>query len=286
MSVQLSNESLFAEEKIESINDINVNCDSDEEEKVQSISASYENIKTEDKTNYIQESLTELMNKSQSQNIIDVNKKSLEIFDNTEKADVVNEEDINDEEITEEEVNENDINKIDEEELETENVINEDINYDSASNALSKSKSGSIQSSSSNVRINNQNRISKSNIKLNKNENQTKKSNAKLNINNDNTDNTKSDINNMENEKENNSNDENDENNDKKEEIIFPDTGTKDIYDNFHELHHQIQFLKKQLKIEEMLFDELINLKTLNLSNTGVKFIPSQIEYIKDLCEL
>jgi len=125
----------------------------------------------------------------------------------------------------------------------------ENINIiDNGSNILSKSKSNSTQFSLKSINSKSQNEITNSNNKLNKNNSYEKQ---KLNITlNNNKDDDESD-------------EENDGGKNKAEEILFPETGTKDIYDNIHELKHQIQFFKKQLKIEEMFFEELLNLKTL-----------------------
>jgi len=73
MSLQVSDESLFAEEKIESTHTLDENYSTEEEENIQSMS--YTKIETEDKDDYIQESLTEIMNKSQNNSLSNNNKK-------------------------------------------------------------------------------------------------------------------------------------------------------------------------------------------------------------------
>lgn len=49
----------------------------------------------------------------------------------------------------------------------------------------------------------------------------------------------------------------------KVKELKFPETGTNDVDENLYELRHQIRYLKKQLKIENRLFEELLNIKSL-----------------------
>jgi len=65
------------------------------------------------------------------------------------------------------------------------------------------------------------------------------------------------------NKNENYDNENENESKNKKEIIMFPDTGTNDIYDNIYELNHQINFLKKQLKIEDKLIEDILQMKTL-----------------------
>jgi len=60
-----------------------------------------------------------------------------------------------------------------------------------------------------------------------------------------------------------NSDDNLDEEKNKIKILKFPEIGTDDIYENLYELRHQISHLKKQLKIKNMLFEELLSTKSL-----------------------
>jgi len=241
MSVEFSEESLFNNSKHGSIEDIvdDTQIDNNNDDDIglsqnNSPSVSVSDIRSENNNEHSQESLTEINKKSENNSFSQNNENNISqhSIDMDKESIDSNIENNND---NEEGENNNENNSYD---AKDEEAINNSISCEpSLDHNKSKSRSQSQIEDNDNNNINERDKVEKTTT-----ENE--------------------EINNYEN-YENEDEDEDAENKIKKEIIAFPDTGTKDVYDNDYELKHQLNYLKKQLKIEDGLLEEILHMKTL-----------------------